>query len=361
MQLSVIIPCYNEHDNVRPLFAKLVAALEGIEWEAVYVDDDSPDGTSQEVLALAKEDGRARLVRRVGRRGLSSACIEGMLASSSPVFAVIDGDMQHDETVLPQMLKKIEDDGCDIVVGSRYTEGGSTGDWNAARLGMSKFATILGNVLLKENSTTDPMSGFFMLKRDLLDEVVHGLSGEGFKILLDVLATSNKNLNVGEVAYTFRTREFGESKLDARVLSDFALLLFDKLIGKIIPARFLMFVTVGLIGVGVHLGILGLFNQILDLKFWGAQLAATVVAMTSNFFINNVFTYGDRRLKKNKLVWGLVKFFIICGIGAIPNVLFANYLFEDRGVYWLLSGIAGMIVSSIWNYSVSRYFIWRAN
>lgn len=361
MQLSVIIPCYNERENVRPLFAKLVTALDGIKWEAVYVDDDSPDGTSTEVLTLAREDSRARLVRRVGRRGLSSACIEGMLASSSEVFAVIDGDMQHDESVLPQMLEKIEKDGCDIVVGSRYTDGGSTGDWNAARLGMSKFATILGNVLLKENTTTDPMSGFFMLKRSLLDDVVHGVSGEGFKILLDILATTNKTLKIGEVAYTFRNREFGESKLDARVLSDFALLLFDKLIGKIIPARFLMFVTVGLLGVVIHLGVLGIFNRTLHTEFWWAQLIATFAAMTSNFFINNIFTYGDRKLKKKKLITGLIKFFVICGIGAIPNVLFAKYLYNDLGAYWLLAGAAGMIVSSIWNYSISRYFIWRAN
>lgn len=359
MELSVIIPCYNERENIRPLFKKISEALEGADWEAVYVDDDSPDGTAEEVRALATEDPRARLLLRVGRRGLSSACIEGMLSSTADYFAVIDADMQHDEKALPKMLKTIKDDACDIVVGTRYAGDGSTGDWNAARLGMSKFATFIGGLLLKSNRTSDPMSGFFMLRKELLAEVRNGLSGEGFKILLDILATSKRTLKIGEVSYTFGLRQFGESKLDARVLSDFALLLFDKMFGKFIPPRFVMYILVGLSGVIVHLLILSLFFLQFEMTFWISQLIATFVAMTSNFFINNIFTFGDSRLRGKKLAFGLPLFMLICGIGAVPNVLCANYLFVSKNVYWLLAGAAGTVVSALWNFSVSKFFIWR--
>lgn len=364
MKLSVIIPTFKERENIRPLYDLIATALTGVEWEAVYVDDDSPDGTAAEVLALAADCASApdkapvRLIRRVGRRGLSSACVEGMLSSQAQFYAVIDADMQHDERILPAMLQKIEE-GCDIVVGSRYTAGGSTGNWNAARLGMSRFATRLADLLLHGNHTTDPMSGFFMLRRELLDQVVHGLSGQGFKILLDILATAPGKLNIGEVAYTFRTRQFGESKLDMGVLADFGLLLADKLIGRFLPARFILFVCVGLLGVLIHLGMLGLFNRTWNVDFWKAQALATLVAMIGNFFLNNMFTYGDRRIKGRKVWRGLLWFVIICCLGAIPNVITARYLFDTLGAYWLFAGFLGLVIGSVWNYSVSSFFLWR--
>lgn len=359
MKLSVIIPTYNERENVQPLYGRLAQALTGTDWEAVYVDDDSPDGTAAEVLALAAERNNVRLLRRVGRRGLSSACIEGMLSSAAEFFAVIDADMQHDERALPQMLTKIERENLDIVVGTRYAAGGDTGDWNATRLGMSRLATRLGGLLLRGNRCSDPMSGFFMLRRELLEEVVRDLSGQGFKILLDILATARRNLKIGEVPYTFGNRQFGESKLDSGVLADFALLLADKLTGRFLPARFLMFVCVGLTGVLIHLGILGLFSQILTMSFWQAQALATLVAMSGNFFLNNMFTYGDRRLRGGRVWRGLLWFCLICAIGAIPNVLTAKYLFETLRAYWLLAGFLGMLIGSVWNFSVSAQFVWR--
>lgn len=364
MKLSVIIPTYKERENVRPLLGLLAAALAGIDWEAVFVDDDSPDGTASEILSLARDTSAAggapvRLLRRIGRRGLSSACVEGMLSSNADYFAVIDADMQHDERLLPLMLRKAEE-GCDIVVGSRYIDGGGTGDWNAARLGMSRFATRLADLLLHGNRTSDPMSGFFLLRRGLLDEVVHGLSGQGFKILLDILATAPRPLRIGEVAYTFRTRQFGESKLDLGVLADFGLLLADKLIGHFLPARFILYICVGLLGVLIHLGALGLFNQLWGVPFWQSQSLATLAAMVGNFFLNNYFTYADRRIKGSRLLRGLLTYMLICCIGAIPNVLTARYLFDTLGAYWLLAGFLGLLIGSVWNFSVSSFFLWRA-
>ncbi len=364
MKLSVIIPTFIERENVRPLYGLLAAALAGTVWEAVFVDDDSPDGTAAEVLALAAdcaspEHAPVRLIRRIGRRGLSSACVEGMLSSNAQFFAVIDADMQHDERILPDMLRKAEAEGSDIVIGSRYIAGGGTGNWNAARLGMSRFATRLADLLLHGNHTSDPMSGFFLLRRELLDQVVHGLSGQGFKILLDILATAPRRLAIGEVAYTFRTRQFGESKLDMGVLADFGLLLADKLIGRFLPARFILYVCVGLLGVLIHLGALGVLNQLWHVTFWHSQSLATLVAMVGNFFLNNLFTYGDRRIKGSHLLRGLLTYMLICAIGAIPNVLTARYLFDTLGAYWLLAGFLGLLIGSVWNYSVSSFFLWR--
>ena len=353
----MIIPTYNEHDNVRPIIAKLEKALDGIDWEAIFVDDDSPDGTAAEVKEIGKEKDNILVLHRVGRRGLSSACIEGMGLCTSDYMAVIDGDMQHDETKLPVMLECMKN-GADIVIGTRYAGNGGTGDWDVARLGMSKFATILGNFLLRKNKTSDPMSGFFMLGRKLFDEVSSRLASDGFKILLDILASSKRGLNIQEVAYTFRTREFGESKLTLGVLGDFAMLLIDKSVGRFIPAKFVMFVLVGLLGLIVHLCILGSLNFVFDVAFTTAQIAATCVAIVCNFYFNNIFTYGDISLKGFARVRGLVLFFIICGIGAIPNVMLARLLYSDN-IFWMISGAAGLMVTAIWNYAVSSRFVWR--
>ena len=356
-ELSVIIPTYNEVDNVKPIIAKLEKALEGINWEAIFVDDDSPDGTAVEVKEVGKEKDNIHVLHRVGRRGLSSACIEGMNLSTSDYMAVIDGDMQHDETKLPAMLECMKN-GADIVVGTRYAGDGGTGDWDVARLGMSKFATILGNFLLRKNKTSDPMSGFFMLGRELFEEVAGRLASDGFKILLDILASSRRKLNIKEVSYTFKTREFGESKLTLGVLGDFAMLLLDKSVGRFIPAKFVMFVLVGFVGLLVHLCILGSLTFIFGVEFTSAQIAATCVAIVCNFYFNNIFTYGDISLKGFRRALGLVIFFIICGVGAIPNVMLAKFLYSDN-IFWMISGAAGLMVTAIWNYAVSSRFVWR--
>lgn len=357
VELSVIIPTYNEHDNVRPIIAKLEDALAGIAWEAIFVDDDSPDGTAKEVKEVGKTKPNVKVLHRVGRRGLSSACIEGMHLSTADYMAVIDGDMQHDETRLPAMLECMKN-GADIVVGTRYAGEGSTGDWDVARIGMSKFATVLGNFLLRKNKTSDPMSGFFMLGRELFDEVSGKLASDGFKILLDILASAKRKLDVQEVSYTFRTREFGESKLTLSVLGDFATLLIEKSVGRLIPAKFVMFAIVGLIGLVAHLCILGLLNKLFGVDFTTSQIAATCIAIVCNFYFNNIFTYGSTPLKGPRMVLGFVFFLIICGIGAIPNVLLARFLYFDN-IYWMGAGAAGIIVTAIWNYSISSRIVWR--
>jgi len=356
LQLGVIIPVLNEAANIAPLIERIDAALAGIVWEAIIVDDNSPDGTSEVARAQARRDPRVRIVERIGRRGLSSAVIEGMLASGAPVLAVIDGDMQHDEGILPRMYRAVADEGHDLAVGTRYIEGGSTGDWDASREKMSRFATALSRRLLKADMS-DPMSGFFVVRREVVVAAMPHLSSIGFKILMDLVASSPTRLKIAEIPYTFRNRVHGESKFDARVAQEFAILLLEKLFGHFLPIRFLMFAMVGSLGVIVHLAVLG-SGMAAGLEFRIAQTLAVVVAMSGNFFLNNSLTFRDVRLRGAKLWRGLLSFYAVGAIGAVGNVGIGNFVYRIEGVWWL-AGIAGVAVGVVWNYAASSLVTWR--
>jgi dolichol-phosphate mannosyltransferase len=358
-RLSVVIPCYNEAANVAPMVRRLDAALSGIGWEAIFVDDDSPDGTAARAKAIAARDPRIRCIRRVGRRGLASACIEGMLASAAPFVAVIDGDLQHDETILPQMLALLESDDAEVVIGSRNVDGGTKGEGlSPIRRLVSDGGAALANAALPVK-VADPMSGFFAMPRPLFDDLAPRLTGTGFKILLDVLLSAGRPLRVAEVPYSFRAREAGESKLDAAVLLEFGGLLADKALGGLVPLRFMAFALVGAIGVLVHLATLALLHGTGAVAFWPAQWAATLVAMTVNFLLNNRITYRDRRLRGPQLARGLLLFYLVCGIGAAANVGIAGLLVRDQVVAWGVAGAAGALLTVVWNYAVSSTLVWR--
>jgi len=356
-ELTVVVPTFNEHDNIVPLLDRLNTVLAGIAWEVIFVDDDSPDGTAEAVREASRRDSRVRCIQRMGRRGLAGACIEGILASSAPYVGVMDADLQHDETILPQMLDALRREGCDVVVGSRYVSGGGVGEWSAQRQRASSLATRLAHLVTKTD-IADPMSGFFMLRRMVFERVVRGLSTQGFKILLDILATAETPLRIKEIPFQFRPRVAGESKLDTLVAWEFAMLLADKLVGHIVPVRFLLFAVIGGLGVFVHMGVLAAGLKLFALSFVAAQTAAAVVAMTVNFFLNNLFTYADRRLKGWRALRGLLSFYVICSFGAAANVGVASYLFAQQQVWWV-AGIAGIIVGSVWNYAVSSIFTWQ--
>ena len=243
-ELSIIVPTFNERDNIAELIGCLAACLGNRSWEVVFVDDDSPDGTADLVREHAAADSRVRCLQRIGRRGLSSACVEGMLATQALYLAVIDADLQHDERLLPQMLDTLKQGDADIVVGSRYAPGGDIGDWDARRARMSQLAVRLSRAVVPAE-LTDPMSGFFMMRRSVLDQSVHQLSRIGFKLLTDLFASHPEPLRFKELAYRFRVRRAGESKLDSVTAWDYGMLLLDKLIGHWIPVRFLAFSIVG--------------------------------------------------------------------------------------------------------------------
>jgi dolichol-phosphate mannosyltransferase len=356
-QLSVVVPTFNERDNVTVLYRRLEAVLAGIAWEVVFVDDNSPDGTWDVVRGLAQRDSRVRCVRRIGRRGLSGACIEGILASSAPYAAVIDADLQHDETQLPKMLSLLASGQAELVVGSRYIEGYKSEGFNKQRAGASALATELARKVLRVE-IADPMSGFFMVRRDRFEQLAPKLSVHGFKILLDLVASANGSLRAVEIPYTFGARQHGESKLDSMVALDFLGLVLAKFTNDAVSLRFILFAMVGGIGLVVHLTTLFIALQLFNAPFAEAQAAGAIVAMTSNFVLNNFLTYRDQRLKGFSLLRGLIAFYIVCSVGLLANVGVAFSVYDQEPIWWL-AGMAGALMGVVWNYAMSGLFVWR--
>lgn len=355
-ELSVIVPTFKESGNIAELVQRLDTVLKGVDWEVIFVDDDSPDGTTDIVKAIAASDYRVRCLRRVSRRGLAGACIEGMLSSSAAYVAVMDADLQHDETLLPRMLATLRTGDTDLVVGSRYIEGGNAKVFSKSRGLMSKVAGSLARAVTHVE-LTDPMSGFFMMRRDRFDPIAGSLSTRGFKILLDIVLTAKGQLRIVEQPYVFGSRTYGESKLDAQVGLDFLGLLLTKLTGGAVTPRFLSYALVGTLGIVVHLTALRL--SLLYLAFEQSQIIATFVAMTGNFLLNNSLTFRDSRLTGLALVKGLLSFYAISSVGALTNVGVASWLYAYQATWWL-AGIAGALMGVVWNYSMSTLFVWRA-
>jgi dolichol-phosphate mannosyltransferase len=355
--LSVVVPTFNERDNVAKLYRKLDATLTGVAWEVVFVDDNSPDKTWEVVRDLARQDSRVRCIRRIGRRGLSGACIEGILASSAPYAAVMDADLQHDETQLPKMLSLLESGQAELVIGSRYVEGGSADSFDKQRAGFSAFATSIAKRVLAV-AVADPMSGFFMIRRDKIEQLAPRLSTQGFKILLDIVATGHGELKTVEVPFTFGARLHGESKLDSMVALDFLGLVLAKFTNDVISLRFLLFAMVGGTGLFVHLGTLFIALTVLNWPFPEAQAAGAFIAMTSNFILNNFLTYRDQRLKGFAILGGLLAFYLVCSVGLFANVGVAFSVYDQEPIWWL-AGAAGALMGVVWNYAMSGLFVWR--
>src|SRR6187551_2895402 len=366
LELAVVLPTYNERGNVRAMIGTLEQALAGVSWEAIFVDDDSRDGTADEAREISRLDPRIRVLQRIGRRGLASAAIEGMCATAAPVVAVMDADLQHDPALLPDMLAAIRSGECDLVVASRFIEGASTVAWNRPR---REKASALANALARKVTgveLSDPMSGFFMLRAETLRKDAHRLSGIGFKILLDILATVDTPLRVKEFPLNFAARAEGESKLDRTVVFEFLVGLYDKWLGRIIPTRFALFGTIGAAGVVVHMAVLsaflatfgGSFAEHLVSTFEIGQTLAALVAMTFNFVLNNALTYADQRLTGPwPLFKGWLRFALTCSVGLLANVGVAAVLVR-MGFHTYPAALAGIVIGSVWNYALSSRFVW---
>jgi dolichol-phosphate mannosyltransferase len=366
LQLAVVLPTYNEHANVGSMVARLDEALAGIAWEAIFVDDNSPDGTADEARAISRRDPRVRVIQRIGRRGLASAAIEGMLATAAPVVAVMDADHQHDPKLLPAMLEAVETGGYDVAVASRFAEGASTEAWGRPdRVKASGVANALARRLTGVE-LTDPMSGYFVLRAETFRADAHRLSGVGFKILLDILATVDTPLRVKEFPMHFAARAAGDSKLDRTVVFEFLVGLYDRWLGRVIPTRFALFGTIGAAGVVVHMAVLALFLQVFGGTFKGqlvtafelGQTTAAVVAMTFNFVLNNSLTYADKRLTGFvPLLKGWCKFALTCSVGLTANIGVAAILVRF-GFHEYPAAIAGIVIGSVWNFALSSRFVW---
>lgn len=356
-ELTLVIPTFNEVSNVPILVERLRAVLTGIDWEVIFVDDNSPDGTADAIRRIGRSDRRVRCIRRIGRRGLAGACIEGMLASQAPYIAVMDSDLQHDETTLVGMLDKIKAEKLDLVVASRYMEGHTANGFGRLRSKLSAWATGLATRLLG-NTLSDPMSGFFVIRRPVFETLAPRLSSQGFKILLDIVSSARGRLRVGEKPYVFRARLHGESKLDAQVALTYVTLLLAKITNDLISVRFLTFCLVGFSGLAVHMATLSAGLWAAGLSFNAAQTVATLVAITSNYVLNNAITYRDQRLRGWRFVFGWVMFAAICSVGALSNIGIADWIYAQNGE-WTLAGLAGAAIGVFWNFMVSAIFVWR--
>ena len=341
-ELTIVVPTLNERDNIAPFLDQLELVLAGVAWEVIFVDDDSLDGTADVVRAIARHDGRVRCLQRIGRRGLSTACVEGVLASASPYIAVMDADLQHDERLLPKMLETIKNETCELAVGSRYVEGGGVGNWSARRANLSGFATRLSRVICNAD-LADPMSGFFMVRREIFERAVRNLSGRGFKILLDLLSSSPKPVRLKELPFEFRERQHGASKFDTLIAWQFGLMLVDKLVGQIAAARIALLALISVLGLVIHLSVLWTGLDVLGLSFVVSQAIATVAAATSNLLVASFWSYQRQHIKGARFLGGLPTSYLICG--AMANVGIASYLFTAGSVWWL-AGISGATVSS---------------
>lgn len=357
-EISIVVPCYNEVENVPVLVAALERALHDVAWEVIFVDDNSPDGTAACASDLARRDPRIRVVKRVGRRGLSTAVIEGILASSAPYAAVMDGDLQHDENILPEMLQRLQQ-GAELVVASRHIDGGdNAGLANRWRHFLSNTGIQAAHYVMPHR-ISDPMSGFFAVQRTLFDSLLPKLSGAGFKILLDLAMSAPVKTRIEEVPFVFRPRQAGESKLDMQVLIQFAFMLLDKMTRGRLPTRFLAFALVGLIGVIVNVSVLHI-SRSAGLDFSQSQLLGTFAAILANFYLNNRITYHDKRLRGRRLWWGLALFVVTCSVGAVANIGIARMALHDWGDgHWSRSSAAGAVMSVVWNYAVSSTLVWR--
>jgi dolichol-phosphate mannosyltransferase len=353
--LSVIVPTYREAANVPRLFERLTQTLGDLPWEMVVVDDDSSDGTYDVAYAIARRDPRLRCIRRVNRSGLAGAVIEGWLASSADFVAVIDGDLQHDERILPQMYAALANNQGDLVIGTRIADKTQPGGLSPSRqklsdLGKWFFSQVAGVDI------SDPMSGFFMTRREIVAELAPKLSADGFKILVDLIL-SRRGMKVVEAPYVFRPRTAGESKLSPLVGLDFLGLVAHHASGGVLPTRFVLFALIGGVGLVVHLAVLTvLLGGGRDFTY--AQVIATILAMGSNFALNNEITYRNRRYRGFGKIGGFLIFAALCGVGAIANINVASVLYARNGS-WGLAGLSGALIGVVWNYAASNTFVWR--
>ena len=358
LELAVIIPTFEERDNVAAVLERLSEALQGIQYEVIFVDDDSSDGTAEQVRFIARRDPRVRIIQRLNRLGLASACVEGMLSTAAPFLAVIDADLQHDEQLLPHMLHAIKAQKLDVVIGSCHVEAGGIDKLAPWREALSRVGRALSSAICRCH-ITDPMSGFFLVRREFFMEVAHRVSGIGSKILVDLLASSRYRPKILELPYTCRNRLFGRSKLDVLVGLEYFQLLLDKLIGNIIPPSFVLFALVGGAGLAVYLAVLTLALLSIRTTFDVAQTSAAAAAMTINFFLNNAITFRGARLKGWRILRGLASFYLTCSVGLWINLKMAHAA-GDLGYAWYTAGLLGLAVGSIWNFGVSQVFTWRA-
>jgi dolichol-phosphate mannosyltransferase len=354
--LSVIICTLDEHEAIGGVLEEVRAELAGVPYEIIVVDDSANDLTAMVVKAHTRADPAVRLIRREGCGGLASAAIAGWDAARGRVLAIMDGDGQHDPKLIGRLLRRVEETNADIVVASRYLESAESGLCGPRHL-ISRGGVMLSGLLLGLR-LADPMSGCFLMRRDWYETVRPSLSGLGFKILVDVVASGRRRPIVEQIPTVLRARAGGESKLDLRVAVDLITLLVEKRTGGAISARMSQFLLVGATGLAAHMTVLSLAG-LSQAPFWAAQTLAILAAMSWNFVLNNSLTFRDRRLSGPALWRGLLSFYAACLGGALVSEA-AGAGLAAAGAPWLVAGVAGAVLGAFWNYQAARRLTWRA-
>lgn len=366
--LSIVIPTYNEGDNIVPLVERVDSALAGRDYEILFVDDDSQDGTAGIIEDLAARYP-VRVAVRKTERGLASAVVHGIANTTGQRVLVMDADLQHPPEVIPKLIEAAEN-GADVVVASRYVPGGACQDWGLFRKLVSAVSTLIAHIFLPPTRPVkDPMSGFFMFDRKVVANA--RLQPRGYKILLEILM-EGKFGKVAEVPFTFVTRDEGESKLNARQQIEYLRHIYSLMRRKGELARFFKFCLVGGSGIIVNVGLYWLLTRFagftpLDGAVAGNILSGNValtisieVSIITNFILNNLFTFADRNKKGIITFLGrLLNFNLICLIGALIQIGVTNLLAVGLGLYDLLSLAIAIVVAMLWNYLLNTWWTWR--
>lgn len=370
--ISVIVPTYNEAENIPLLIPRLRSALVDFDYEVIIVDDDSPDLTWKVAGDLVADESRFSVVRRTTEKGLSAAVLTGMNVAQGSVFVVMDGDLQHDPAAIPALVSKVLDDGAEIAVASRAVEGGSYGEFSPRRRLISWIGAQMAHVLLQA-PVTDPMSGFFALRRQRYEEVVHQVNPRGFKILLEFLARGRRP-NVAEIGYRFGSRVHGTTKLTGSVVVAYLLALIELSVGRFVSATFTAYCLVGTTGLAIRViteqTLVGGLPAALISTRW-AVLVAVELSVVANYALNNVFTFTTRRHRGRRQVRGLVMFHVVSLYGlfvhAGANALLRDDTAEagswDLAELWAtdvsMPFVVGMIMALVGNYHLNATVTWR--
>ena len=361
VHLSVVLPTYNERENILPLLNQLLALKQPYQLELVVVDDNSNDGTAELVREFAHHEPRVRLIRRLGRSGLASAIKEGLLAATGDLAAVMDSDGQHEPAAIIEAVDKLRQNQLDLVAGSRFLNGAVIKGLSQHRTGGSSVANRCARFSLPSSYShlTDYMSGCLVLNLESCLPNVYQVDVNGFKFLYELLAVSKGRLRVEEVPLMFQPRNNGNSKLDIAVLWDFLISLLHSISFRLLPRRAISFALVGSSGVMVQLISTEILMSLGQLQFEEALPAAVVTAATSNYLINNALTFRAQRLSGLNLLRGLLKFLLVASLPVLANVGLATTFYKFVAPNTLGAQMAGILVVFVWNYAASSRFVWN--
>lgn len=364
--VSVIIPTYNEIENIETVVDRTLETLAETRFDAevLVMDDDSPDGTWEHAERNYSHDPRVRVARRTERPGLSMAVSEGFLRAKGTFCAVIDADLQHPPERLPALFDALVD-GADVAVGSRYVEGGDVENWSASRRVVSRGATALTRLgIPSARNLSDPMSGFFAVRRSIVDSVL--LEPRGYKILLEVLAKCDVD-EVVEVPYVFRERERGESKLTFAEYQRFAehvtglTMMVHGFGERTTPMRMVRaaeFAAVGATGTVVNMIVFWALSSFLGLHYLIAGAGAFFAAVNSNFLGNWAITFNRPR---TGVMEKLLKFHTISLVGYFGYSVVLTVLIGLLAFPEMVANVGAIISASVINFVGTDEFVFETD